>query len=90
MKHAEATSVTVLLKIEDDEITLTVQDNGKGFNMDQVNELGGIGLKSMNERAQQLNGILRLQTKPGEGVRVCVGLPLKQSAVSIEQAEPVT
>jgi signal transduction histidine kinase len=90
LKHAEATSVTVLLKIEDDEITLTVQDNGKGFDMDQVNELGGIGLKSMNERAQQLNGILRLQTKPGEGVRVCVGLPLKQSAVSIEQAEPVT
>ncbi|MBI1295413.1 GAF domain-containing protein [bacterium] len=89
LKHAEATMITVLLQIEDNGVTLTIQDNGKGFELEHANESGGIGLKSMHERAQQLSGVLHVQTKPGGGVSICVCLPLKQSAAPIKDTEPV-
>lgn len=83
LKHAEASSVNVLLEIAANTVSLTVKDNGKGFDAQQTSALGGIGLKSMQERAQSLAGLCRVQTAPAQGTAICVCLPLSTISQSL-------
>ena len=57
-----------------DAVTLTVHDDGRGFDMSD--QLWGMGLHSMRERADSLGGKFELESKPGEGTRIVVSLPL--------------
>jgi signal transduction histidine kinase len=78
-KHGESDHVQVTLELEAADAVLHVVDNGKGFG--DVDPLGPhvpghIGLASMRERTQLLNGSLNIETKPGRtevSVRVPVG-----------------
>lgn len=72
-KYAEATSVEIKLVASHDQVCLTVQDNGKGFSLDQ--ETSGFGLQSMQERAAALDGDFHLTTHPGGGCQIVVELP---------------
>ncbi len=68
LKHADATQVQVAVYIEKpSELTLSVTDNGKGF--DTATATDGFGLRNMNKRIASLNGRLTLQSQPG---RTCV------------------
>ncbi|MEZ4835507.1 MAG: sensor histidine kinase [Caldilineaceae bacterium] len=90
LKHAEAVAVTVLLSVDTEFVTLTIKDNGRGFRSQPCSELGGIGLKSMHERFQQLHGALRVETQPGSGVTVCVCLPLNADGLPSLRRIPAT
>ena len=68
LKHAEATQVEILLSREAETITLTIQDNGKGFEVQ--GEHHGIGLKLIKERAKGLNGQATIQSTPGKGTKI--------------------
>lgn len=72
LKHASATSVTVTLHANENRIRMEVQDNGCGFDPVQGEESRGIGLKSMRERVEHLNGNLEIISKPGAGTNVKV------------------
>jgi len=78
-RHAQATQVKVRLKHEDYWVTLTIRDNGRGFdpdNLDMSNSPGlGLGLRGMQERAETLGGMFELQTTPGEGTLISVRVP---------------
>ncbi len=76
LKHAEATAVTVYLRTEGEHVILEVSDNGLGFAPDGVSDQGGMGLKSMRQRAEKLGGICTVLAQPGQGTRVQVNLPL--------------
>ena len=69
-RHAQAAGVRVSLKAEDERVTLVVEDNGKGFDPDQVTP--GHGLGNMTSRARQSGGHLELDAVPGAGTRVTV------------------
>lgn len=59
-----------------DELVLTVEDNGTGFDQRAGDTLtAGFGLVSMRERAEALGGVFELQSQPGEGTRVEVRVP---------------
>ena len=75
-KYAEATIVQIQLAAVPECICLSVQDNGRGFNLDQ--ETSGFGLQSMQERADALDGDLQIITKPGAGCQIIVELPLPE------------
>lgn len=68
LKHARATAVAVNVSQEDGLILVQVDDNGVGFN--PLNRGGGIGLKSMAERAELLGGSITIDSAPGEGTRI--------------------
>jgi two-component system NarL family sensor kinase len=70
-RHAAATSVKVILHGRRDSVTLTVADNGKGFDIDGVaqNPMRGIGLRNMHERLEAVGGRFDL-TSSSEGTRV--------------------
>jgi len=77
-KHSGADSVHLTLQsLEDGTIEVTIQDNGRGFDLDsdQQSDKGGFGLRFMRERAERVGGGLRIESQPGQGTRVVVSLP---------------
>ncbi len=79
-RHSEATRVQLDLQFLDDETTLSVVDNGKGFDvpddLDRLPSERQLGLMGMGERARTLGGELRVESAPGEGTRVSVTVPV--------------
>ncbi len=85
IKYADAMHINVLLTGEDDQIVLSVIDNGIGFD-----SLAGIrnetmGLRNMAERAKQLGGTFEVQSKPGQGSRVIARIPKMGWSTNIDK-----
>lgn len=77
-KHASATHVNVDLKESGDKITLTIRDNGCGFNPGQIDikdKHWGMGLLGMNERAAALSGNVTIESELGTGTTILAALP---------------
>jgi signal transduction histidine kinase len=74
LKHATANSVTLRLFDDGKRVMLEVEDDGTGFAPDGVDDKGGLGLVSMQERAEKLGGVLTVTSAPGEGTTVKVEL----------------
>jgi signal transduction histidine kinase len=78
-KHAAPTQVTVRVSQETDRLTLEVQDDGVGFEMNAQGaplRAAGLGLLGMRERAGMLGGALQIVSAPGHGATVRVELPV--------------
>ncbi len=68
-RHSGATLVQVDLAVNGDVVTLTVKDNGHGFDT-MLHDSQGVGLHSMQERMKVLGGDVRLESTPGKGTTV--------------------
>jgi|GEM_PF-1391885 len=75
MRHAQAHSITVHLIQSGQTLILKIEDDGVGFDPQQVST-GGIGLKTMHERAESLNANLHIDSQPGQGTRITVEVKL--------------
>jgi two-component system, NarL family, sensor histidine kinase UhpB len=77
VKHSGAKKVTIKLGYDDGMVTLSVTDNGQGFDPDDVAKgaSGGFGLFSLRERLKPLGGELLIESQPGHGSRISVSLP---------------
>lgn len=79
-KHSQASTAEVTVKFEQNETTITVKDNGVGFQLlESVGDLtraGKLGLAGMQERAQLLGGSLSIQSEPGKGTTIVVKAPV--------------
>ncbi len=78
IKHAGATTLDIQLHRDTDSVSVTVEDNGKGFDLAAVKNMGGIGLKSIEARAAYLDGKVDYDTAPGKGTLVAIYIPYKQ------------
>lgn len=80
IKHASAKSIWIIARQADGYVTITVQDDGAGFDVSQVEKLyakrGSLGLLNMKERAQIAGGKFSLVSHPGQGTLVTLELPL--------------
>lgn len=74
VKYARATSVWINLDYVDGEVSLSLEDNGQGFDPKAIKN--GMGLRSLEERFRLLNGRFEIETTPGGGTRICGFLPL--------------
>jgi signal transduction histidine kinase len=74
LKYSHATELAVHLSGTSDGLTLTISDNGVGFDVDAAWG-AGVGLGSMFERLQAAGGSLELTSRPGAGTRVVAILP---------------
>jgi signal transduction histidine kinase len=75
VKHAQATRVTVELRVEGDAIAFRISDNGVGFDPGQQ-FAGHLGLKSMRERMTNLLGSLEIESNPTAGTTIQGRIPL--------------
>jgi signal transduction histidine kinase len=69
-KHAKARTLTVNLEPTEGRVTLTVHDDGVGFDIEKKDKANDYGLDGMQERAQLAGGELTVTSKPGEGTTV--------------------
>lgn len=75
-KYSEATHIKVNLNKINGHLCLQIQDNGKGFDVNQIKP--GNGLKNMEKRASQLQGILHIFSEQGQGTSIEISLPITQ------------
>ena len=79
IKHAKAAQVRIHVSVDETAVTLQIEDDGIGFNPTRNGRShDGIGLRSMNERAQALYGRLDIHSTPGQGTAVEATLPLSK------------
>src|SRR5438045_6779115 len=88
-RHSKATLVQMLLTTTGDAVTLSVIDNGQGFDTTRQGRLG-VGLLSMQERMKALGGDVRVESTPGKGVRVVAYCSRSEVDKSDGSAVPVS
>jgi two-component system sensor histidine kinase UhpB len=79
VKHADATNVMVRLQQKPEAIALTIKDNGKGFDIDEIltdHQRERIGILGMKERASMVGGSLSIQSRKGHGTQIFVEIPV--------------
>lgn len=92
-KHAQAQQIVVRLFQREAYVIVEIEDNGVGFDVDAVTDSydrrGSLGLVNMRERAELIEGTLRIQSVPGRGTKITIALPLRSGAESGSQAAPM-
>lgn len=76
-RHAQASKAQIRLGVDGDELTLTIQDDGIGFDPQQAPQSGHYGLRGLQERAHLLGGSCQIESRPGAGTAIAIRLPLK-------------
>jgi signal transduction histidine kinase len=71
-KHADASLVDLQFFGHDDELVVTLEDNGKGFKASTTN---GIGVQNMQARAASIQGVLEISSQPGKGTQLLLRVP---------------
>jgi signal transduction histidine kinase len=79
-KHAQAKNIRITLQSARDELTIAVRDDGRGFDVAQVEEAyaqrGNLGLLNMKERAEIAHARLTIESRVGQGTTVTLKLKL--------------
>ena len=79
-KHAHATRVSIRMSVENDLFVAQVEDNGRGFDVQAVEQTygqrGSLGIINLKERAALIEGNLTIESIPGEGTRVILVVPI--------------
>jgi two-component system CheB/CheR fusion protein len=77
VKHAGTTEVSLTLTGGAGQLSLTIRDNGAGFDARSVQGKGGLGLISMQERVRLVNGEFSVKSTPGHGVSITIHVPME-------------
>jgi len=87
-QHSRAKNATIILEYRDEEIFLSVRDDGQGFDVSKITEIEesgrGRGVFSMKERVGLLGGTCSIESRPGQGTTVWARVPINWG---IENAE---
>lgn len=83
LAHAQATQIQVLLDLGQDRVLAVVEDNGRGFNVDEAlnSNNRAIGLTTLRERVEMLGGELNIQSSLGQGTRAEFVIPLEEEEI---------
>lgn len=76
IKHSGANQLDIQISIEEKEITVTIEDNGKGFNASSKDKFEGIGLKNIITRVEFLKGTVEWDSSEGNGTLVAIHIPM--------------
>ena len=76
LRHAQASEVKSFLNIKNNRLELEITDNGKGFNIEEIEHKKTLGLVGMKERSFLLGGQYEITGKPGIGTSVKISVPL--------------
>jgi signal transduction histidine kinase len=79
VKHAQARNVAVLFDRRLDRVSLIVEDDGMGFDVESVGPRQRVGVVGMRERATLLGGTLDIESHPGRGTTVVIRVPVPSS-----------
>jgi signal transduction histidine kinase len=78
VKHARANRIEVGLNFDTRNVRLSVRDDGRGFDPSEQIADGHFGLLGMRERAEQIGGVLSIDSAPERGTQIAVEVPLNE------------
>jgi signal transduction histidine kinase len=78
VKHAGATEVRIALNLTPQALTLSVEDNGRGFDA-AAPAVSGNGLENMRRRLEQIGGRCEIASAPGQGVKIIFTVPMRET-----------
>jgi signal transduction histidine kinase len=88
LEHSGAKNVSIKLECNDSECVLTIEDDGKGFDVSKLTRVDpsgrGAGLFTMRERTSLMGGTGYVESKPGRGTRVIAKVPLSRDVIDEE------
>lgn len=76
LKYSQCSQVSVQLYEYEDQLSLTIEDDGIGLKLDKTMEEKGIGLKSIRSRTKAISGQIEIDSKPGKGVTITLDIPI--------------
>nr|WP_272879097.1 ATP-binding protein [Clostridium sp. Cult2] len=82
-KHSNASEARIIIEYSPMRLNLSIQDNGIGFNVEEVNKIGsgttgGFGLISIKERVELLEGNVEIKSSLGKGTRINIYIMLPE------------
>jgi signal transduction histidine kinase len=77
LKHSGAVRMDIQLNVEGENLDLTIEDNGKGFDTSLIDQSEGIGLQNIRSRINLLSGQFEVDSQIGRGTMFSITLPLK-------------
>jgi signal transduction histidine kinase len=87
-QHSDATSASISLTVEGNELVLCVSDNGVGFDVSQIRGIEasgrGAGVFSMKERVKLMGGSCLIQSQAGTGTKATARIPIKWGPINAE------
>jgi two-component system sensor histidine kinase DegS len=76
-RHSQASLVKVVVDMGEDRIRVSVDDNGKGFDTDSLQQSSSLGLKLIRERTEMLGGSFEIESAVGKGTRILFAVPAR-------------
>ena len=74
-RHSQATQVKLQIDVDSGEVRVSIDDNGKGFDLKAASEGNGMGLKVIRDRVEMLGGEMDIDSVIGQGTRVVFSVP---------------
>jgi len=78
-RHSQATTAKVLVDMGEQLIRVTVDDNGKGTDLEALDQAGSLGLKLIKERVEMLGGTFEMDSSVGKGTRIMFTVPARNA-----------
>lgn len=77
LKHADAHNLDIAVISEKEGLSVSVEDDGKGFDTQDTGGSAGIGMENIRKRIRYLDGTVEWDSSPGKGTLVAINIPLK-------------
>jgi signal transduction histidine kinase len=74
LKHSDAANITIQITIQPETLLVLVEDDGKGFEVNNENKNNGLGLANIQNRVNYLKGNLNFESELGKGTTVLIHL----------------
>jgi len=76
LRHAQASEIIIQLHYDDQSFTLTIEDNGKGFDKNVLDKSTGLGWPNIKSRIEYLKGTIDIDTNPDQGTAIFITIPV--------------
>jgi two-component system sensor histidine kinase DegS len=80
-RHSQATQVKLQIDASESEVRVSIEDNGRGFDVESVGEKGGMGLKVIRDRVEMLGGDMQIHSIIGQGTHIMFQIPAEKTGV---------
>jgi two-component system sensor histidine kinase DegS len=75
VRHSQASTVKIHLDMSDSNVKLAVEDDGRGFDIEVLNDRNSMGLKVIRERVDMLGGYFEVESAMGQGTKIAFQIP---------------
>jgi signal transduction histidine kinase len=75
IKHSEAKNLFITIEFIENDLNITIKDDGKGFLLSEKKQ--GMGFQNMKSRVAVMDGVINIHSQPGDGCSIQVSIPLR-------------